>query len=372
MGISWKFGPPSRRSWVSKYEWMRPASRGSLEKSMPGTRFWTPNATCSVSAKKLSGLRFSTMRPTGVTGTSSSGTILVAIEHVEAEPLRLRLGEDLEPELVLGEHAGLDRLPEVAARVVGIRAPDLHGLVPVQRVRARPRRPVELHEVGLAVGVDQPERVDPEALHHAEAAGERAVRHDPQQHVGRLRHQRDEVPERVVGARRLGHRVVRLGLHRMHQVRELHRVLDEEDRDVVPDEVEVPLVRVELRREPAHVARRVDGPPLARDGREAHEDRGALALLRQERGARVLRQRCVALEHAVRGGAAGVHDPLGDALVVEVGDLLPEDEVLQERGTAQSGLERVLVVGDGLAEVRREPAAAGVDAHAVEGRVGRD
>jgi uncharacterized protein YcgI (DUF1989 family) len=37
-----------------------------------------PKATCSVSAKKLSGLRFSTMRPTGRTGTSSSGTSLVA------------------------------------------------------------------------------------------------------------------------------------------------------------------------------------------------------------------------------------------------------------------------------------------------------
>src|SRR6185369_11678638 len=38
----------------------------------------TQNATCSVSAKKLSGFRFSTNRPTGTIGTSSSGTILVA------------------------------------------------------------------------------------------------------------------------------------------------------------------------------------------------------------------------------------------------------------------------------------------------------
>ena len=78
IGISWKLGPPSRVIWVSTYEWIRPASSGSLVKSMPGTTCAVQNATCSVSAKKLSGLRLSTMRPIGVTGTSSSGTILVA------------------------------------------------------------------------------------------------------------------------------------------------------------------------------------------------------------------------------------------------------------------------------------------------------
>ena len=45
---------------------------------MPGTTCAAQKATCSVSAKKLSGLRLSTSLPTGMTGTSSSGTILVA------------------------------------------------------------------------------------------------------------------------------------------------------------------------------------------------------------------------------------------------------------------------------------------------------
>ena len=43
----------------------------------------------------------------------------------------------------------------------------------------------------------------------------------------------------------------------------------------------------------------------------------------------------VADEDAVRGGAAGVHDPLGDALVVEVRDLLAEVVVL-EQGRARA------------------------------------
>ncbi|MNI40795.1 hypothetical protein D3C73_950310 [compost metagenome] len=57
---------------------MRPANSGSFVKSTPGTTCAVQKATCSVSAKKLSGLRSSTMRPIGVMGTNSSGTILVA------------------------------------------------------------------------------------------------------------------------------------------------------------------------------------------------------------------------------------------------------------------------------------------------------
>ena len=52
---------------------------------------------------------------------------------------------------------------------------------------------------------------------------------------------------------RLRHGVVRLGLRCMDQVRKLHRILDEKDRDVVADQIPVALVRVELHRETAHV-----------------------------------------------------------------------------------------------------------------------
>ena len=57
-------------------------------------------------------------------------------------------------------------------------------------------------------------------------------------------------------------------------------------------------------------------------------------------------QRLVDPKVAVRGGAAGVHDALGNALVVEVGDLLAEDEVFEKRRAASARLERVLVVVD--------------------------
>ena len=181
------------------------------------------------------------------------------------------------------------------------------------------------------------------------------------QHVGRLGRQRDEVPERVVRARRLRHLVVRFGLHRVHEVGELHRVLDEEHRDVVADQVPVAFLRVELGREAAHVAHGVGAAALARHRGEAHEHRGALADRREGHGAGDVGQRLGALEVAVRARAARVHDALRDPLVVEVGDLLAQDEVLEQRRPARAEPQRVLVVGDRHALVRRQAPIAGVD-----------
>ena len=167
-------------------------------------------------------------------------------------------------------------------------------------MRAELRLPVELDEHRVARVVDEPEGVDAKALHHAVAAWNRAVRHQPHEHVRGLGHQRDEVPEGVVGAGRLRHLVMRLGLDRVDQIRELDRVLDEEDRHVVADQVPVAFVGVELDREAAHVARRVLGAAFARHGGEAHEHRRDLAGFLEGRGLGVLRERFVAFEEAVR------------------------------------------------------------------------
>ena len=145
---------------------------------------------------------------------------------------------------------------------------------------------------------------------------------------------------------RLREAPVRLRLDGVDQVGELDRVLDEEDGDVVADEVPVPLLGVELHREAADVAGEVGRALAAGDGGEADEDGRLLALALEEVGAGDVGERPVVLEVAVGPVAAGVDDPLGDALVVEVEDLLPEVEVFQQRRAAGTGLERVLVVGD--------------------------
>ena len=58
-------------------------------------------------------------------------------------------------------------------------------------------------------------------------------------------------------------------------------------------------------------------------------------------------ERLVVFEVTVRPVAAGVDDPLGNALMVEVEDLLPEVEVLQQTSGRERRPERVLIVGDG-------------------------
>ena len=46
----------------------------------------------------------------------------------------------------------------------------------------------------------------------------------------------------------------------------------------------------------------------------------------------------------MRAGAARVNDALGDALVVEMRDLLAQDEVFKQRRPAHAALQGILVI----------------------------
>ena len=152
----------------------------------------------------------------------------------------------------------------------------------------------------------------------------------------------------------------------MDEIGELHRILDEEHRHVVADEIPVAFVRVELDREPAHVASGVGGSPLAEDGGESHKHRCLLPDLCEQRRARDIRQRFRALEKTVRGRPAGMDDALGNALVIEVGDLFAKDEIFEQRRTAQPGLQGVLIIRNRYALVGRQHTVGGIDAHAIK------
>jgi hypothetical protein len=53
-----------------------------------------------------------------------------------------------------------------------------------------------------------------------------------------------------------------------------------------------------------------------------------------------------------------MHDPLGNALMVEVENLLAEDEILEQGRTSLTCLEAVLVVGDPVPEIVGKTRAA--------------
>ena len=75
-------------------------------------------------------------------------------------------------------------------------------------------------------------------------------------------------------------------------------------------------------------------------------DPGAAGWVLQEARFRKPAHRFVDLEVTVRAGSPGVHHAFWNSFVIEVRNLFAEDEIFQQRRAAQTGLERILVVGD--------------------------
>src|SRR5688572_11114639 len=119
---------------------------------------------------------------------------------------------------------------------------------------------------------------------------------------------------------------MRLRLDGVHQIRELHRILDEEDRHVVADQIPVTLIGIELDGESTYVAGRVLRSTLTGNGRKTDEYRRDFASGVEQRGARIALERAIRLEETMRTRATRVNNALGDALVIEVGNLLAQDE----------------------------------------------
>ena len=272
------------------------------------------------------------------------GNELGRVQVVERKPVGLFLREQLHRQFPFGKLPGLDRLEHVATMEIRIGPADLDRLVPDGRLQAELRPPVELDEGGLAGGVEQAKAVHAETFDHPQRAGQRAIRHDPHHHVHRFRRQRNEVPERVVRGCRLRKSAIGFHLHRMNQVGKLDGVLDEEHGNVVADQVPVAVLGVELDREPAHVARRVQRTRAASDGRDAGEHGRAFADLGENSRRRELLQRMGEFEVPMHARSTSVDDAFRDALMVEMKDLLPEDEVLEQRGPSRVRPQRILVV----------------------------
>ena len=114
----------------------------------------------------------------------------------------------------------------------------------------------------------------------------------------------------------------------MDEIRKLDRILDEENRHVVADEVPIAALRVELDREPPHVAREIERASAAHRRREPDEGRRHLAFALEQVGASDVGERFVSFEEAVRAEAARVHDAFGYSLVIEMKKLFAKVKIL--------------------------------------------
>src|SRR5271168_533847 len=133
------------------------------------------------------------------------------IQHVELKAIRELFVKDLKAQLKLRKISRSDGIPQIAAMEIGIRSIDLNGLIPQQRAGAKFRPPVKLHKLAFPGCVDQPESVNSEALHHSERSRYGPVRHNPHNHVHRFRHQRDEIPKRIVCRSSLRKSAIQIG-----------------------------------------------------------------------------------------------------------------------------------------------------------------
>ena len=130
------------------------------------------------------------------------------------------------------------------------------------------------------------------------------------------------------------------------------RVLYEENRGVISDEVENALFGIEFGGEAADITHRVGRTRAALYGRETHKHRCDFVRIGKEICFGDLLQALVGLEIAVRRGAASVDDTLRDTLMVEMGDFFAQDEIFQQRRAARSGAQGVLIIGNANALVR--------------------
>jgi hypothetical protein len=125
----------------------------------------------------------------------------------------------------------------------------------------------------------------------------------------------------VIGRSYLRNLIVRLGLSSMDDIGELYRVLNEEDRDVVSNDIPVALVGVELDGETANVSHSVCRTTGSKYRRESEEDRRLARGVGQDFRTGDICGGFEEGEFTKRAGASGVHNTFWNALVVEAVDL---------------------------------------------------
>lgn len=175
-----------------------------------------------------------------------------------------------------------------------------------------------------------------ETVHVTQAFRNASIAHDDRDLMRRFRQQRPEVPV-VVGA---AHTSARIALDGVIEIGEAQRIVEEKHRRVVADDIPVAPFSIELQGKAADIALGVSSAALARDGRETGKHWCLLADLGENPGLGVTRD-------VVRDGEG--HAALGDHFAGEMGELLDQPDILQQRGAALSSGLNVKVIRDGSA-----------------------
>lgn len=113
---------------------------------------------------------------------------------------------------------------------------DLESFIPRQAMDSELRGPMKFDEVTFPFGVQQRKCVDAKPLHHPKRSWDPSIAHGPEHGVGGLGLKGKEIPEVVVCRLAGRHLIVWLGLDGVNEVGELHGILNEKHRNIVPAE----------------------------------------------------------------------------------------------------------------------------------------
>lgn len=162
----------------------------------------------------------------------------------------------------------------------------------------------------------------------------------------------------------------------MDEIRKLNCILNEKDRNVVPNDVKVTLVGVAVilsrwtlsptlylqpGRKPMDITRSIRAAPRTSYGREADKGRSLFAFRAEKRSRSNVTVVAVACKRSIGPSTPGMDGTLGDlhqavsttasfcsrgtySLVIKMSDLLPEDKVFQQAWAALSGFEALLIL----------------------------
>src|SRR5450759_3804515 len=132
--------------------------------------------------------------------------------------------------------------------------------------------------------------------------------------------ERNEIPEGVVPGGRLRKAAVGFHFYGMDEIGKFDGILDEEDRDIVADQVPVAFLGIKFDSKSAHVARGIHGSCAACHSRYPRKHGSSLTSLGKNFSGGVGFQRLGQLKKSMCARGSGMHDALGDALVIEMGD----------------------------------------------------